>query len=101
MSGRVKIWTKPVHTFFFNFLFSEKYPDVHTLHHDTTLEMTCSYPPALLFHNPTAKMKVSWFLTFHLDMKGLELTFNLLSGEGVFPVVRVHVQGKGENQIRV
>lgn len=82
-------------------LFSGKYPDVHTLHRDTTLEMTCSYPPALLFHNPTAKMKVSWFLTFHLDMKGLELTFNLLSCVGVFPVVRVHVQGKGENQIRV
>lgn len=88
--------------FFFNFLFSEKYPDVHTLHHDTTLEMTCSYPPVLLFHNPTAKMKVSLVPDLLPGHEGLRINFQLTLMCGcVFPVVRVHVQGKGENQIRV
>lgn len=75
MSGRVRFEPSLSH-FFLNFYF---YPDDTSLHHDTTLEITCSYPPALLFHNPTAKMKCLWFLTFHRDMKGLELTFSTYS----------------------
>ena len=75
------MWTKPVHTsfFFFTFLFSEKRPGVHTLHNDTILEMTSSYPQALLFHNSTAKIKASLVPDLSLGHEGLGINFHSLS----------------------